>query len=42
MNYANQVVKFYTKNKRKVDAHIQLLGAYLTLHFLIRRANAII
>ncbi|CAD8088859.1 unnamed protein product [Paramecium sonneborni] len=41
-NILSKAIKFYSKNKRKIDPHITILGLYLTTKFLFRRAKAII
>lgn len=41
-NILDRALKFYSRNKRKIDPHLAILGLYLTSKFLFRRAKAII
>ncbi|CAD8092571.1 unnamed protein product [Paramecium sonneborni] len=41
-NILSRSIKFYSRNKRKIDPHLTILGLYLTTKFLFRRAKAII
>ena len=41
-NIFSKAIKFYSKNKQKIDPHLAILGLYLTTKFLFRRAKAII
>ncbi|CAD8186168.1 unnamed protein product [Paramecium octaurelia] len=41
-NILGRALKFYSRNKRRIDPHLAILGLYLTTKFLVRRAKAII
>ncbi|CAD8079158.1 unnamed protein product [Paramecium primaurelia] len=41
-NIINRALKFYSRNKRRIDPHLVILGLYLTTKFIFRRTKAII
>ncbi|CAD8082960.1 unnamed protein product [Paramecium sonneborni] len=42
MGIHNQVLNFYTKNKRKIDPHLTILGLYLTTKYIVKKAKHIL